>query len=552
MFPCITGKRIPGTELYQWLFEHWPRTAEADGSVSQTVPLDLQVALREYRRLTAEATSSSAPRRASLFPTTSTGSGSSDLPVRRRAPRRLPPLEHRPAAPPIADPEPEVERPVLPVGLGDELREAVGGFRGRRLLAQSAVAKWQAYAAKSKAERAALVGELNAVAREISRELEGSRKFKINARVNAAKRAASTRLPSLPIIGKRPLRESHRARPRRALEENLVLTGLSVDEVLSLASTGRWSVISQNLEMGFTINSAKDALTQAKSVYTETVATVEGAEVAASGATQEAMARMHHSELDELSTEGANYIDEMLKISFRDIEIHAHELIDFRPILERLLGPEILKLIGASIPMLSTVMGTFKGAMEAKKARSAHKGAAHIRSGMGLLRPETPGIAASAVIGSLKLYRNLHIEQSLTHIANAIASLFDGGLVSGPVTGLARIAITVYKLYKAYKELQAYRAAMGLNRPYDALRASGTMGAYVLLHYPVIGLVNSRRLTHDMVHRRTKTVLKFFNKSVPPDIKAPLVKIFDASLIVLKESPLQVGPTGSLAGLWTP
>ena len=77
--------------------------------------------------------------------------------------------------------------------------------------------------------------------------------------------------------------------------------------------------------------------------------------------------------------------------------------------------------------------------------------------------------------------------------------------------------------------------------PYGSLRRGGTVGAYVMLHYPAIGLIDPSRMgmsdTSERVGTRFFGLMKYKQASAA---ELCVEKIRKAAKLVLTQSPLSV------------
>jgi hypothetical protein len=213
----------------------------------------------------------------------------------------------------------------------------------------------------------------------------------------------------------------------------------------------------------------------------------------------------------------------------------------------RVAGEQMMGMICSAIPIVNTFIAAYGAVSAANAARNLHNSLTEAQGTAGFLRrggearPETPGAAMDAVLEALAYYRNIKVGEAATNASKLLATALDpsGGAIAAPWIGLAGVAISVHKLYRAMMELNNYNAA---RHPYSALRGSGTMGAHVLLWYPAIGLIEEGETTDgDFIPVGQHFYDDYLGLKGQSPLAMKIRSIRKAASRVLDESHLEVG-----------
>jgi hypothetical protein len=301
-------------------------------------------------------------------------------------------------------------------------------------------------------------------------------------------------------------------------------TFLSDVEVLAYTVSGKWREFASKVKLGWKSSSKAYATRDAQKVETES---------------HKALRDLRSSGSSSSSSPGTSsasgFLHDLLHSYDSGISISREA---FSAILAELIGETAVNAITSSIPFLSTLYKAGKAANSGKKAYDLHVARTGAESASASLRPGTPEAASFAYINALTYYRDSNAATAVTAAAGAIASVFDLGAASGTASALAELAISVHKLYRAWEEMGSYA---GTTNPYEALRSSGTMGAFVMLNYPAIGLIDPSRM--GLADTVETTVSKFFGllkSTKASEAQKWVEQIRKAASLVLTQSPLEV------------
>ncbi|HVY60496.1 MAG TPA: hypothetical protein VHF22_02535, partial [Planctomycetota bacterium] len=225
--------------------------------------------------------------------------------------------------------------------------------------------------------------------------------------------------------------------------------------------------------------------------------------------------------------------------AFSIVPLQLSEVEAFVKVAEEAVKPVLTTLAASVIPIFGTVISALKAAKKGYDAANDQLMKGRVELAKSILRPDTPGAASHAVIERLGYYRNSDLAAAGAYTAQAIASVFDMGLASGPVGSLAQLAVTLHSLWTSYREKRDYEALMKAVKPYDALKASATMGAYVLMRYPAVGLVDPKKAQLKDL-RETVVWGWLWNSKEAPKAGTYLANIGKAAKYVYERSPLKV------------
>jgi hypothetical protein len=299
-------------------------------------------------------------------------------------------------------------------------------------------------------------------------------------------------------------------------------------QVLAFSVTGQWRVFAPTVRLAWKSEPRHHVAEQAKTAASDIKAiadTVRGPSHPAPAAAPPAGGQ-------------SDFLKALLIAHEPSIDLPS--LNDFLSVATDVLGSTAIGAIMSIIPFLSTIHAGFTAAGAAVKALRLHIARSDASSAGAFLRPGTPEAASAAYIDALAYFRNSKSATAATATAQMVASIFDLGLASGPVTSLANVAISVHGLYHAWKEKSSYEGLVTTD-PYGALMNCGTMGAFVMFNYPAIGLIDPRRVTSaDTVAATGKGLLARFRSAPKSPIFETITKIRKAAKLALDNSLLKV------------
>lgn len=260
------------------------------------------------------------------------------------------------------------------------------------------------------------------------------------------------------------------------------VASLDKADLRRMATTGRWVTLSSKVTLDWKGSAKREAATKA-------------AETAKLLKTEADKLRPTLDATPGTDQETAGVIQRLLVSAAPDISLP--DLAGLSALATEILGEQVVSAIASSVPFLSTITGVAKATWATQKAVRIELARSSAVDASVSLRPGTPALATSCIIEELAYLRNVQAGTAALNAAAAVASVFDLGGASGPAKSLAELAISVHGLYCAYTERRDFRDLVG-GKPYDALKRSPTVSAFVLLHYPAIGLMDPTRPQQDV------------------------------------------------------
>jgi hypothetical protein len=130
----------------------------------------------------------------------------------------------------------------------------------------------------------------------------------------------------------------------------------------------------------------------------------------------------------------------------RWIGIPAAAISGFVKAVESLL-PSFLINVGTNlIPFVGVIKGAVTAVLNGASAVTAQLAYGRLSDARAFIRPGTPVTAAAAVLDELVYMRNVLIEETLVSLGQAVASVFDAGVVSGVLASLNALGVSLLKL----------------------------------------------------------------------------------------------------------